>query len=150
MALGERDPIVTISRDRQEPNREDLGRRFYIQAPQVHWHSHVAPQVALTHDGKARRAIDRLADEGYRFGRINEILHGRFHEGIAQLKVDITRVSYQLKECEIGVQRNQQDLFQLESDMAKYVSKPARKLEHLTALKLAELEKALDELNLQH
>ena len=34
--------------------------------------------------------------------------------------------------------------------MAKYVSKSARELERLTTLKLAELEKTLDELNLRY
>ena len=150
MALGVRDPIATVPRDRQGPNREDPGRRFYIQAPQVHWHYHAAPQIASTHDGEIWRAIDHLADEAYHFGRISETLHGHFREGIARLEVDVTRVSYRLKECEIGVQRNQQDLLQLESDVAKYVSKPARELERLTTLKLAELEKTADEVNVRY
>ena len=104
VTLGAQDPIVTVMGDRQGPNHEEPGRRFYIQARQVHWHYHTAPQVASTHNGEARHAIDCLDDEAYRFGRISETSHGHFREGIAQLEVDVTRVIYQLKECEIGIQ----------------------------------------------
>ena len=104
MALGAHDPIVMVPGDRQGPNREDPGRRFYIQAPQVHWHYHAAPQVASTHNGEAWCAIDRLADEAYHFGRISKTLHGHFCEGIVKLELDVT-VTDVTDTCQLSTKR---------------------------------------------
>ena len=145
VALSATDPITTMMGDREGPNQEEPNRRFYINAPHVHWHYHAAPQMTSTHDGEARRAIDRLADEAFRFGRLSETTQMEFREGMRIYERDLLRLSYRMRECEYGVQQHQQDLVELEKNVTKFVSEPARTFEQLTNQRLNDLGKSIED-----
>ena len=100
MALSAVDPIMTLVADREGRNPQEPDRRFYTHMPEVHWHYHTAPQMTSTHDGEARRAIDRLADEAYRFGRMIEMHVANVRNSMVSFKRDVTRIEVRVKECE--------------------------------------------------
>ena len=52
--------------DRLGPSEDAPNRTFYIYAPVLHWHASPTP------DDSARRAIEQLADEAFRFGQQTE------------------------------------------------------------------------------
>ena len=65
-------PIVTFPDDRVGPTAEEPERRFYMHEPQFHWHVVMPTSV----DEGARRAVEHIAQDCFRFGQQTE---GREH-----------------------------------------------------------------------
>ena len=99
--------------------------------------------MTSTHDGEARRAIDRLADEAFRFGRMTETRQMEFREGMSTLERDLMRLTVRIRECKYSLQQTREDMAEFEWNVAKYVSKPAREFEQLTNGRLDALGKSL-------
>ena len=59
------------------PTRDAPERPFYVYAPTIHWHT----VSSAAEDEPARRVIERLADEAYRFGQQTEEYEHRLLEG---------------------------------------------------------------------
>ena len=59
-------PVIEYPEDRLGPTEEAPTCTFYIYAPVFHWHQYPAT------DESARRAIEQLADEAFRFGKQTE------------------------------------------------------------------------------
>ena len=64
MAGSNGSPIVEYPDDRLGPTRDAPEHLFYVYAPTIHWH--VVP--LMVESKPARRVIERLADETFRFG----------------------------------------------------------------------------------
>ena len=58
--------VIEYPEDRLGPAEDAPTRTFYIYAPVLHWHQ------SPTTDESARRAIEQLADEAFRFGQQTE------------------------------------------------------------------------------
>lgn len=61
-------PVVVEPDDRLGPTDEEPARRFYQWAPQFHWHL----EVPSTVDEGARRAVEQIAGDAFRFGQQTE------------------------------------------------------------------------------
>ena len=61
-------PIVVGPDDRLGPTDEEPARRFYQWAPQFHWHLEV-PSIV---DEGARRAVEQIVGDAFRFGQQTE------------------------------------------------------------------------------
>ena len=101
--------------------------------------------MTSTDDGKARRAIDRLGDEAFCFGRMSETNQMEFREDMQTFERDVMRISYRMRECEYSVQQYQQNLVELERNVAEYVSEPAREFEQRTICRLNSIEKFIED-----
>ena len=65
MAGSNGSPIVEYPEDRLGPTRDAPKCLFYVYAPMIHWHT----VSSIVEDEPARRVIERLVDEVYRFGQ---------------------------------------------------------------------------------
>ena len=113
VALSARDPIVTRPGDREGPSEEHPDRRFYMGAPEVHWHYHAAPTVQTTADGEARRAIDRLADEAFRFGRQVEHHQVLLHDSVLRAEAECDKIRALIQDVDTRMSRVSYDAFDL-------------------------------------
>ena len=55
--------VIEYAEDRLGPTKDAPTSTFYIYVPVLHWHQ------SPTTDELARRAIEQLADEAFRFGQ---------------------------------------------------------------------------------
>ena len=77
MAGSNGSPLVEYPEDRVGPTRDAPERLFYVYAPTIHWHT----VSTAAEDEAARRVIEQLADEAYRFGQQTEAHEHRLLEG---------------------------------------------------------------------
>ena len=64
----QRRPIAVEPADRLGPKDEEPNRRFYQWAPQFHWNLVVPSTV----DESARRAVEHIVGDAFRFGQQTE------------------------------------------------------------------------------
>ena len=77
MAGSNGSPLVEYPDDRVGSTCDAPERPFYVYAPTIHWHT----VSSAAEDEPARRVIERLADEAYRFGQQTKAHEHRLLEG---------------------------------------------------------------------
>ena len=80
-------PIVVQPGDRQGPTVDMPNRAFFMYAPQFSWN---VLNIQGTVDEPARRAVERIAQEAFTFGRQTEECEGRLVRGLidAEQKIE--------------------------------------------------------------
>ena len=91
-------PIVVEPEDRLGPNEANPERRYYVNAPQYHWHHYAQGGV----DEGARAAIQQLGEEAFVFGQMTE-------QRMQELHAQAVNVAWTPKAVE-DLQRKVQDL----------------------------------------
>ena len=77
MAGSNGSPLVGYPDDRLGPTRDAPERLFYMYALTIHWHT----VSSTVEDEPARKVIERLANEAYRFGQQTKVHKRRLFEG---------------------------------------------------------------------
>ena len=77
MAGSNGSPLVEYPDGWVGPTSDAPEHPFYVYAPPIHWHT----VCSAAEDEPARRVIERLADEAYRFGQQTEAHEHRLLEG---------------------------------------------------------------------
>ena len=123
---------VEYEGDRLGPCEEAPNRTFYIYAPVLHWH------VSPTPDESARRAIEQLADEAFRFGQQTEHHEQLLLEGQQAVEAHVTEFQA-TQEQAVSQLRNQLQQKERDIDGLRDELKLLR-VQHAGDLKLVQIE----------
>ena len=91
---GHENPLVQFPNDRVGSTEDVPNRRFFVRAPQFHWHVVQTPAI----DDGARRAIECIAHDAFKFGTQTEA-----HQELLLLRVQDAEAKLQ----HLGAELNQ-------------------------------------------
>ena len=103
---GDGNPLVQFPNDRVGPTEAVPNQRFFIHAPQFHWH--VVPTPAI--DDGARRAVERIAQDAFNFGTQTEVHQEMLLLRIQDAEAELHRLGAELNQTKALLHKAESEL----------------------------------------
>ena len=145
---GDGNPLVQFPNDRVGPTETVPNQRFFIHAPQFHWHVVQTPTV----DDGARRVIERIAHDAFNFGTQTEAHQELLLLRIQDLEAELQRLDAKWNQTKALLHKTESELALQKRKAALDLTEQEERLtrlfkEQLQALVVAindDIEKALN------
>ena len=103
---GDGNPLVQFPNDRVGPTEAVPNQRFFIHAPQFHWHVVQTPTV----DDGARRVIERIAHDAFNFGTQTEAHQELLLLRIQDLEAELQRLDAKWNQTKALLHKTESEL----------------------------------------